>query len=129
MVSAKTASCGRKMRAKVFRPDDWKNFFQDVAFELYLACNTPTSGSVFCIPTLGIDGVYAEELRLPAIQLRGDGMHHPPIFKLVKAPAGGGKDHDRDPGVAEDQHLHLTVQSSGLPLVIFPVHGVVASRS
>jgi hypothetical protein len=47
---------------------------------------------------------------------------HVAVFKLVEAAAGGGEDHDRNAGVAEDEQLHVTAEAGGIPLVILAIH-------
>ena len=51
-----------------------------------------------------------------------DGADHAAVFKLVEAAAGGGEDHDRQTGVAEDEQFHVPAEARGIPLVILAIH-------
>ena len=51
-----------------------------------------------------------------------DSADHAAVFKLVEAAARGGKDDDRQSGVAEDEQFHVAAEAAGIPLVVLAVH-------
>ena len=107
----------------VLEADQRHDFVDQVVLVLHVAGDAPARGHLAVVPALHVDRVDAVELQVAAIDAAGEGADHAAVFKLVEAPAGGGKDEDRQAGVAEDEQFHVAAEARGIPLMVFTVHG------
>src|ERR1017187_6321548 len=62
------------------------------------------------IPAFRIDTIEAEGLQPAGVVLIADGADHAPVFVVVVAAHGGGKNDDRHPRVPVRQQLHGSLQ-------------------
>jgi hypothetical protein len=82
----------------------------------------------FVVPAFRIDGVYAEHLHLPVLQLMPHRLDHAPVFVFKEAPHGTRKDHHRHAAVPKKEQFHIPPEGRAVPFSMFPVHPISAVR-
>ena len=122
VVATETATERQQTLVAIFLADEGHNFVEKVSLVLHVASNAAAGSDLAVVPALAIHGIDAKELQLAGVNSAGESSDHAAVFKLEKAPAGGGENHDRHAGMAKDEQLHRAARAGLIDLVIFPVH-------
>src|SRR5438445_13096477 len=74
------------------------------------------------LPALCIHAVEAKNLQLATINLRRKDGDHASVFVIEKSAFGCRKDQQRHASLSENQQLHLTIEFTAVPCVVFASH-------
>ena len=110
VIAAEAGADGAEVLSAVALADEGDYLLHAVLLVLHVTGDAPARFDVAVVPALGVDGVYAEELRVALVDLSGDGVDHAAIFKLEETTLGGGEDEGGDAAVSEDEQLHVPAQ-------------------
>src|SRR5581483_7000823 len=127
MVSSEAASQRCQARIAVLLPEKRQHFMEQIFFIVRLQSDARTRSNPPVIPALEVNRVDTIELQITALDATGERAHHTAILEFEEPPSRGGKHHDRQPCVTEDEQFHLPAQTARMPLVIFAVHSFARS--
>ena len=124
VVAAEAAAEREQARIAIFLADEGQHFAKKIGLIVHVAGDAAARRNLAVIPALAIYRIHAKKLDLSGVDPGGESGDHAAIFKLEKAAAGGGKNQDRQAGVAKDEQFHGAAEAAGLVFVIFPVHAL-----
>jgi len=122
---SETATMSDRAGVLVFLVYEWHNFLQNIPFKLHVASDASRRVVPVTVETFVVDGIQAEELQKPSVDLWRNGIHQTQRFVFPKTTVPRGEDEDSGASMTKHQKLHLAVQSRAVPTVVFAVHSDV----